>query len=350
MNAAQNFPSKSGLEALMRENKIPGLSLVIIENAKITAHMELGLKITQKKDLIDEETIFEAASLSKPVFTYGILKLVEDGKLNLDRPLAEYLCYTDIKNDERINFITARMVLTHTGGFPNWRPKNEVLKIHFQPGERFSYSGEGFLYLQKVVEHISGLSLEEYTQKNVFIPLGMTHSSFIWSNDSKKAAGHNADGNPIENQREVPQNAAFTMHTNPLDYAKFVIAILKGVGLNSKTINEMFRPQIKVQEGSTNSIENYTGQLSNSVSWGLGWGIQCTEMGDSFWHWGDNGGFKSFILGSKSSKNAIIIFTNGSNGLILISEIIKKYMGLPQPALDWLEKEYARKNHKNSDA
>lgn len=350
MYAAQSFPSRSELETLMRENKVPGLSLVIIENAEITAHMELGLKNAQKKDLIDDETIFEAASLSKPVFTYGILKLVEDGKLNLDRPLAEYLRYADIKNDERINSITARMVLTHTGGFPNWRPKNESLKIHFRPGERFSYSGEGFLYLQKVVEHISGLSLEEYTQKNVFIPLGMTHSSFIWSNDSKKAAGHKADGSPIENQREVPQNAAFTMHTNPLDYAKFVIAILKEVGLNSKTINEMLRPQIKVQEGSTNSIENYTGQLSNSVSWGLGWGIQCTEMGDSFWHWGDNGGFKSFILGSKSSKNAIIIFTNGYNGQILIAEIIKKYMGVPQPALDWLEKEYARKNHKNSNA
>lgn len=339
MNAAQNFPIRSELEALMRENKVPGLSLVIIENAEITGYMELGLKNAQKKDLINEETLFEAASLSKPVFTYGILKLVENGKLNLDKPLAEYLRYSDITNDERINSITARTVLTHTSGFPNWRPKNESLKIYFQPGERFSYSGEGFLYLQKVVEHISGLSLEEYIQKNVFIPLGMVHSSFIWSNDTKKAAGHNADGNPVENQREVPQNAAFTMHTNPLDYAKFVIAILKGVGLNSKTFNEMFRPQIKVQKGSANSIENYTGQLSSSVSWSLGWGIQCTEMGDSFWHWGDNGGFKSFILGSKSSKNAIIIFTNGSNGLTIISKIVKKYMGVSQPALDWLDKD-----------
>lgn len=350
MNTAQRSPSKSELEALMRENKVPGLSLVIIENAEMTTHMELGLKNAQKKDLIDQETIFEAASLSKPVFTYGILKLVEDGKLDLDKPLAEYLCYSDVKNDERINSITARIVLTHTTGFPNWRPKNESLKIYFQPGERYSYSGEGFLYLQKAVEHISGLSLEEYTQKNLFIPLGMTYSSFDWSNDSKKAAGHNADGNPIENQREVPQNAAFTMHTNPLDYAKFVIAILKGVGLNSKIINEMLRPQVKVQEGSTNSIENYTGQLSNSVSWSLGWGIQCTEMGESFWHWGDNGGFKSFILGSKKNNNAIIVFTNGSNGLVIISEVIKKYIGASQPALDWLEKEYTRKNHKNSNA
>lgn len=349
MNAAQNCPTRSELEALMREKKVPGLSLIIIENAEITAHMELGLKNTQKKDLIDENTIFEAASLSKPVFTYGILKLVENGKLDLDKPLAEYLCYSDITNDEKINFITARMVLTHTCGFPNWRPKNESLKIYFQPGERFSYSGEGFLYLQKVIEHISGLSLEKYMQKNVFIPLGMNHSTFIWINDSKKAIGHNSEGNPIESRIESP-NAAFTLHTSALDYAKLVIAILKGVGLNSKTVNEMLRPQIKVQEDSTNSIENYTGRLSNSVSWSLGWGIQRSEIGDSFWHWGDNQGFKSFILGSKNRNNAIIIFTNGSNGLILIAEIIKKYMGVPQPALDWLEKEYSIKKHKNSNA
>ncbi|HEY5235565.1 MAG TPA: serine hydrolase domain-containing protein [Rhabdochlamydiaceae bacterium] len=349
MNAAQRFPFKSELEALMREKKVPGLSLVIIENAEIAVHMELGLKNSQKKDLIDENTIFEAASLSKPVFTYGILKLVENGTLDLDKPLAEYMCYSDVTNNKLINSITARMVLTHTSGFPNWRPKNESLKIHFQPGERFSYSGEGFLYLQKVVEHISGLSLEEYMQKNVFIPLGMTHSSFIWTHDSKKATGHSFDGNPIENRTE-PQNAAFTMHTNSLDYAKFIIAILKGIGLNAKAINEMLQPQIRVQEGSTNSIENYTGQLSNSVSWSLGWGIQCTEMEDSFWHWGDNQGFKSFILGSKNRNNAIIIFTNSSNGLILISEVIKNYMGIPQPALDWLEKVYSTKNHKKSNA
>lgn len=350
MSAAKNFPTRSELETLMREKKVPGLSFVIIENAAVTVHVELGLKNAQEKDLIDEETIFEAASLSKPVFAYGILKLVEDSKLDLDKPLAEYLCYDDIKNDERINCITARMILKHTSGFPNWRPKNESLKIYFQPGERFSYSGEGFLYLQKVIEHISGLSLEEYMQKNVFIPLGMVHSSFIWFNDSKKATGHNVEDTTNEMQTEVPQNAAFTMHTTPLDYAKFIIAILKEVGLNSKTVNEMLLPQIKVQEGSTNSIEYYTGYLSDTVSWGLGWGIQCTKVGNSFWHWGDNGGFKSFILGSKDRNNAIIIFTNGSNGLILISEIIRKYMGVPQPALDWLEKEYSIKKFKNLNA
>ena len=141
------------LKALMREHAIPGLSMVIVENGEVALHLELGVKNSQTKDPVDEDTLFETASLSKPVFAYGVLKLVEKGLLDLDRPLVAYLPYPDIANDERGHFITARMVLAHATGFPNWRPKNEPLKMHFQPGERFSYSGEGFLFLQKVAEH-----------------------------------------------------------------------------------------------------------------------------------------------------------------------------------------------------
>jgi len=135
---------------LMKERVVPGLSLIIIEDAKIILQKNLGLKNSQKKDPINEGTLFKAASLSKPVFTYGVLKLVENGKLDLDTPLVKYLSLCDVKNDERVNSITARMVLTHTSGLPNLRPKNEALKIYFEPGTRFNYSGEGFLYLQRV--------------------------------------------------------------------------------------------------------------------------------------------------------------------------------------------------------
>ena len=142
----------------MREHAIPGLSMVVIENGEVALHFELGVKNTETKESVDEETLFETASLSKPVFAYGVLKLVEKGKLDLDKPLVAYLPYPDIANDERGHSITARMVLAHTTGFPNWRPKNAPLKIHFQPGDRFSYSGEGFLFLQKVVEQVTGVS------------------------------------------------------------------------------------------------------------------------------------------------------------------------------------------------
>ena len=345
MNAAQ-FPTSHEIEVLMKEKKIHGLSMTIIENAEIVLHLELGVKNSQIKDPIDSDTLFEAASLSKPVFTYGILKLVENDQLNLDKPLAEYLPYSEIKNDERVNFITARMVLAHTSGFPNWRPKNESLKIHFQPGERFSYSGEGFLYLQKVIEQISGLSLEDYIKKNVFIPLRMHHSTFVWVNDNRKAAGHNPDGFPVESRTEPP-NSAFTLHTNALDYAKFVLAIFKGVGLKSETINEMLQFHVKVQEGSTSSIDKYSDRLSDSIAWGLGWGLQHTRIGDSFWHWGDNQGVKCFVVGFRNHNRAIIIFTNSSNGLLAISEIIQKYLNIPLPAFDWLESSYSSNNKKN---
>jgi CubicO group peptidase (beta-lactamase class C family) len=336
MNAKQNFPTKNELEKLMEEKKIPGLSLVIIEKGEIALHFELGLKNSKNKEPIDIDTLFEAASLSKPVFVYGILQLIEDKKLDLDKPLIEYLLYPDIKNDKRLELITTRMVLTHTTGFPNWRPKNEGLKIHFDPGERFSYSGEGYLYLQKVIERITGSSLEEYMKKNVFIPLGMSHSTFIWINDDKKAFGHDLDGNPIKHRDEKP-NSAFTLHTNALDYAKFVIAILEGKGLKPETINVMLRPHVKVQAECIESIDQCSGNLSDSISWSLGWGIQHTQLGDSFWHWGDNKGVKCFVIGTKKLNKAMIVFTNSSNGLSLISEVANKYWGAPQPVFEWLQ-------------
>lgn len=137
-----------------------------VKNAKI------GLPVTA-------ETVFEAASLSKPVFAYGVLKLIDQGKLGLDVPLTTYLPKPYIDGDERLNKITARIVLSHRTGFPNWRGKPS-LKICFTPGERFSYSGEGYIYLQRVVEHITGKPLNEYITEAVFTPLGMANSSYVW--------------------------------------------------------------------------------------------------------------------------------------------------------------------------
>lgn len=342
MNAA-NFPSHNELDDLMKEKKIPGLSMAIIENAEIVMHVEVGEKNSHTKEPIESNTLFEAASLSKPLFAYGVLKLVDQGQLNLDKPLSEYLAYSDINNDERINFITARMVLAHTSGFPNWRPENESLKIHFQPGERFSYSGEGFLYLQKVIEQISGLSLEEFIKEYVFIPLGINQSTFIWVTDDRKAKGHDSDGTPVETRTEPP-NAAFTLHTNALDYAKFVLALFKGSGLKPASIHEMFQFQIRVPEGRASSIDGLSDRLSDSIAWGLGWGLQHTKIGDSFWHWGDNRGVKCFIVGFRNPQRAMIIFTNSSNGPLAISEMIQKYLNVPLPAFVWLEKIYSTNN------
>ncbi|HTC40230.1 MAG TPA: serine hydrolase domain-containing protein, partial [Candidatus Acidoferrales bacterium] len=146
---------------LLKEGTVPGASLALIRGGKTYWVHGFGVRDAKSGQPVVEDTIFEAASLSKPVFAYGVLKLVDQGKLDLDAPLSKYLPKPYIEGDPRLDKITARYVLSHRTGFPNWRP-DAGLTIHFTPGERFSYSGEGFVYLQKVVQQITGEPLNQY--------------------------------------------------------------------------------------------------------------------------------------------------------------------------------------------
>src|SRR4030095_1153264 len=133
-----------------------------IRDGKIIWNHAFGVKNASTREPVDDNTVFEAASLSKPVMAYAALKLVDAGKLDLDKPLAQYLEKPYLEGDDRLNLITARRVLTHTTGFPNWRQQGQPLKIVFPPGERFSYSGEGFVYLQKVIERLTGQAFDDF--------------------------------------------------------------------------------------------------------------------------------------------------------------------------------------------
>lgn len=330
-----SLPSLSLIESWMDENKVPGLSLAVIDKGDIVFQTELGVKNSTNKEQVSEETLFEAASLSKPVFAYAVMKWAEKGFIDLDTPLSSYLSYEQVCQDPRVNTITARMVLSHTTGFPNWRPDKQTLQIHFQPGERFSYSGEGYLYLQRVIEFMTGLSLEEFVKKTVFAPLGMNHSTFLWRIDEIKATGHHSDGTPVEVRLAKP-NSAFTLHTTAIDYAKFVIAHMKEEGLKPKTLSEMLTPIIFVQESGTDATLIQKEKLSKSIAWGLGWGLQKSDDDTLFWHWGDNNGFHSFVIGSKAKKNGLVLFSNSSLGLLTLTKIVNHYYNSPQPALDWI--------------
>ena len=188
--------------------------------------------------------------------------LVDEGKLNLDTPLNKYLGNNyDVVNDDRINLITARHVLSHTSGFPNWRngDRSSPLPINFRPGEKWSYSGEGMVYLSKVVERITGMRFEAFMQKYALQPLGMTASSYIWRNryDSMKAyrhdvmgalSGRNQPDNGKEDTLHDEGNAAASLQTTPTDYAKFIIAIMNGKGLKKATREQMLTPQSRVNQ------------------------------------------------------------------------------------------------------
>jgi CubicO group peptidase (beta-lactamase class C family) len=324
----------------MKEADVPGLSIALVRDGRLVWHHGFGVKDSKTKDPVTDETVFEAASLSKPVFAYAVMKLVDAGKFDLDKPLNQYLPGDyEVGPDPRLGQITARRVLSHTTGFPNWRPRGGALKIYFTPGEKFSYSGEGFVYLSKVIERITGEKFNDFMKRTVFEPLQMTSSSYVWqsSYETLKSSRHNSVGQPTEQNRPAEANAAASLHTTARDYGRFVSAILSGAGLRKETLKQMLTPQIKVDEGGMNTTTRPANKLSPNVEWGLGWGLQETSDGPSFWHWGDNGDTKAFVEAFERQRLGVVVFTNSANGLSFMSELVDEAVGGAQPALAWIK-------------
>ncbi|PWU05061.1 MAG: hypothetical protein C5B52_00410, partial [Bacteroidetes bacterium] len=320
------------IPTLMKDAQIPGLSIALIENGRIIWEAGYGVSNADTRKPVTRMTIFEAASLTKVVTCYTVLKLVDQGKINLDTPLNKYLGNNyDVVNDDRINLITARRVLTHSAGFPNWRNDgSKTLPINFNPGERFSYSGEGFVYLSRVAEKLTGMKFEDLVKRTVLEPLGMTSSNFTWVDSYKEIGAYRHDWSgkvSFRNEGRDP-NAAASLRTTAEDYAKFMIAIMNGTGLKESTWNEMLKPQIAVNE-----------KTAPGVDWGLGVGLEITSGVKDFWHWGDQGDSKCYMTGYPDSKNGVVYFTNSNNGLSIVREILKDALGGPHPAPDWLNYE-----------
>ncbi|HJQ32159.1 MAG TPA: serine hydrolase [Pyrinomonadaceae bacterium] len=324
---------------LMKEGDVPGLSVALVRGGKISWHRGFGVRSAVSKEPVRDDTMFEAASLSKPVFAYAVLKLVDEGRLDLDRPLAAYLPEPYLQNDERVKLITARMVLDHTTGFQNEATPGKPLKIYFTPGEKFSYSGEGYLYLQRVVERVTGEPLDAFMRRTVFEPLGMTSSCYVCpgADDARQASGHDPSGAVATGRRPAAARAYSGLHTTALDYARFVVAVVNGAGLKKETAGQMLKEQVRLDESCFSCIERSPGRLSQTLSWGLGWALERTEAGEAVWHWGDNNReFQSFVIAYPREKFGVVILTNSGNGLSITPEIVSQIEGGSHPAFDWM--------------
>lgn len=313
------------ISALMEKKVVPGAAIALIQNSQLVWSRGFGVRNTDTQSPVNDQTVFARASLSKPLFAYAAMKMCANGLLNLDTPLTEYTAKPYI-SDSRIKLITTRMVLSHTTGFPNWSGDQPVW-IDFTPGSKFRYSSEGFLYLQSVVEEITQQPLNDYMNSHVFAPLGMTNSSYIWQNrfENIAANGHDDRGNPQPLRKPSQALSAGSLRTTANDYAKFLMAMLQpgtkaSFLLDEDNLNLMTKPNIKI---------------SQSLSWGLGWGIEKTPNGDFFWHWGDSGIYKSFTFGSRSLQTAIVILTNAQNGLRIAPEVVNKTIGGKHPAFSF---------------
>ena len=327
------------IPTLMDKADVPGLSIAVIRDGKAIWTESFGVRSEKTKKPVTADTMFNVGSLSKPVFAYGVLKLMDAGKLTLDEPLAPYLPKDMTEGDPRFQQITARIVLSHRTGFPNWPPDGKPLVFHFTPGERFSYSGAGIVLLQKAVEKITGKALNDYMQEAVFGPLGMKHSSYVWNPafESEVAIGHDVGGVPRDLFKADQATAAASLETTGEDYATFLDAVLQGTGLKPATVREMEAPQIAVDPACENCVDGTpSGKLSTSIFWGLGFGIEKTAEGESLWHWGDNSVFKAFFVVRPATKSGVVYMTNSENGLSIARQILAETIGGEQPAFDWL--------------
>jgi CubicO group peptidase (beta-lactamase class C family) len=332
------------LPQLMKDADVPGLAIALVRDGEMVWHRGFGVMDSKTKEPVDDTTVFEAASLSKPVFAYAVLRFVDEGKFDLDKPLNQYLPGKFDVDDERASHVTARHVLSHTTGFSHGYHAR-TMKLHFPPGERFSYSAHGFEFLWAVIEHVSGEPLNDFVKRMVFEPLGMTSSSFTWLDtyDKRKASRHDSIGQSLGQGKPSPERAnrgnLFWMHTTAFDYGRFVCAMLKGTGLRPDTRALMLKPQIYVCEGGPGSGADPDARKRSDVAWGLGWGLQTTNDGLSFWHWGDGGDIKAFVVAFDQPKMGVVFFANGANGLSVAREIVAEAVGGAQPGLDWLDYE-----------
>ncbi|WP_346345145.1 serine hydrolase domain-containing protein [Mucilaginibacter sp. dw_454] len=325
---------------------VTGLQLGIINNNVTTFVNSYGYKNSATRQLNTPVTSLYAASLAKPLFGYLVMQLVDEGKINLDKPLYQYLTkplpqydnYKDLTGDNRWKLITARMCLSHTTGFPNWRElrPDHQLKILFTPGTHYNYSGEGIQLLQLVVETITGKPLEILAREKVFKPLNMMHTDFVWQPrfENNYAVGHDWNGDTLTKIKYTKAAAAGSMETTITDYTRFVAAVMQGQGLSSKSKRDIFSPQIiiksKHQSDEADSSINNNNQTTQ-LSYGLGWGLFTTPYGKAFFKEGSLDGWGHYVIGFPDKKIAIVIMCNSNGGESMFKELVEKLTGVTIP-------------------
>jgi CubicO group peptidase (beta-lactamase class C family) len=239
---------------LMKAAEVPGVGIAIFNEKKIAYLKTYGLRDTEKNLPLTPDSVMTAASLTKSAFATVVLQLVQEGVLDLDKPvyqylpkpLPEYSAYRDLAGDPRYKLITLRMCLDHTTGFPNLRvfTEDHKLNINFTPGSRFAYSGEGILLAQFVVETVTKKPLNDVMREHLFVPDGMTRTSMVWEErfESDFANGYDEYGRSLGPERRKTADAAGSMQTTLHDYASFLQALMQGHNVNQKTLDLMLMP------------------------------------------------------------------------------------------------------------
>ncbi|WP_423999118.1 serine hydrolase [Maribacter sp. IgM3_T14_3] len=335
----------SKINQLMVDAKMCGMAVTVFNDSSPVYQKTFGYKDYPKKLPLTDSTNIYGASLSKALFSVVALKLVEEGLIDLDTPLESYLPkkiydyepktrwhddFTTLKEDSLYHKITARMCLSHTTGFANWRwdePDNK-LKVHGEPGAQYGYSGEGFVYLQVVLEKLTGKGLQELADERIFKPLKMHNSAYEWKArfDKDFAFGHNKESEKYKKDIDNEPRSGSTLETTASDYTKFLQAVLRKQLISQTAYKELFSPQIRLKsliqfnEGSNIMTDKYD---HLNLSYGLGWGYLQSPYGKGVLKEGHGNGFQHYSILFPQAGKGIMIMTNSDNAESIFKELLE---------------------------
>lgn len=334
ISISSNDGEMLSIEELMKKRGLVGLSVAIFEDYEIKEIQVWGEKEVGTNELIDENTVFSTASISKAITATLIVKLAYEGKIDLDVPVNTYLKRWKLQDNEftKNNPVTLRHLLLHTagttqGGFADYYAGDEVpsvieslngeiqnydepVKIVFEPGSKMQYSGGGYTVAMVALEDHIGRSLRALAKEYLFDPIGMNNSTFLQPNEPgffmNAAKSHNEErevyGLPI-----CPQLSASGLWSNPTDMSLFLIEIQKGLKGNSKVFaKEMVKEMLEPAAFSMGFLDR-----------SLGWEVQGYGNIEWFAHGGANTGTGGHIYATKERGRGIVIFGNGPNGIRL---------------------------------
>ncbi len=365
--AAHELPDAAAIDAeagrLMARTHAQGLAVAVVDRGQVRFVDAYGVR-DAKGDPLTKDTVMYGASLTKTVFAYTVLQLVDQGRIDLDVPLADdldkplpdsppepvfpdkYGPYEDLAGDPRWRRITPRMCLTHSTGLHNFwfAEPDRKLRIHFEPGTRFSYSGEGLILLQFAIEHGRaakglGLDIGEFAQAD-FARLGMARTKLTWRNgeDANVADGWNDRGEPKPHGKRSKVRVAGSMNTTIADFAKFAAALVRGDGLSAASRAEMTKPQLHIT--TAHQFPNFGPELPparqrKDLSAGLGVIVFDGPQGHGFFKGGHDGQTANTMVCLEAAQRCALILSNDVRAEAGFAELVRFILGDTGVPYDW---------------
>lgn len=303
---------------------IPGASVGLIKDGKVVYHNQFGVENLLTQNPVTEDILFQAASVTKSVFAFIVLRLVEQGIFDLDKPLYEYLDFPNIAHNKNYKLLTARMVMSHQSGLPNWgwggpqgHLSGQKTDLLFTPGTEYEYSGEAFEYLGRVIEKVSGKVLEELLKEEVIDVLDMPEIYFKDNGKVMQTRGHYADGKPTYYGLPYRAGVAYSILAEAKAFSYFVAGLS-----NKKGLSEAMYDEIGKRLAFTNKFDS-PDNLYWNVGTSLGFFVQDTPYGKAILHGGNNGNFQAEFILFTEKKMGFVVFTNSNTGHKLAQELGK---------------------------